>query len=196
MPVWGSKEASIGNNPMGIGIPSKESPVVLDFAMALYSYGKLQTTRLAGEKLPYPGGYNEKGEITDDPAEIEKTRRVLPIGYWKGSGFAICLDLMAGILSKGLMGLDLDRQKEETGAFNCSGCSQIFIAIDPETFGDTDTNEKMVAMMKEKIHSAQPIEEGKIPSYPGENSTKREKENREKGIPVVEEIWKSVCEKA
>ena len=30
--------------------------------------------------------------INLDPAEIEKTWRVLPMGYWKGSGISIALD--------------------------------------------------------------------------------------------------------
>ena len=34
-------------------------------------------------------------ELTRDPAAIEATRRPLPIGFWKGSGLAILLDVVA-----------------------------------------------------------------------------------------------------
>lgn len=39
--------------------------------------------------------------FSTDPAEIEKTSRVLPIGFWKGAGLSIALDLVATILSVG-----------------------------------------------------------------------------------------------
>jgi LDH2 family malate/lactate/ureidoglycolate dehydrogenase len=83
-------------------VPAKEGHVVLDMAMSQYSYGKLQVTRLKHQKLPYPGGFNANGDLTDDPEAIEETRRLLPMGYWKGSGFAILLDIISSLLSGGL----------------------------------------------------------------------------------------------
>jgi len=50
--------------------------VVLDMAMSQYSYGKLEITRLKGEDLPYPGGFNKAGVLTSVPAEIEASRRI------------------------------------------------------------------------------------------------------------------------
>lgn len=188
MPVWGSDEASIGNNPIGIAIPSEDGPVLLDMACALYSYGKLQTTRLLGEQLPYPGGYNKDNELTTDPAEIEETSRVLPIGYWKGSGLAIALDLMAALLANGKAGVHMDQ--EDRG--NCTSCSQIFIAFDPSPIISKEDYEKTVADVKNHVHSASPIDPKRPPSYPGEGMVKREQENREKGIPVDEQIWNEV----
>ena len=38
--------------------------------------------------------FDEQGRLTSDPAAIEKTQRMLPIGYWKGSGLALALDLV------------------------------------------------------------------------------------------------------
>ena len=87
MPAWGAIDGRIGNNPFVLAVPDQNGEhVVVDTAMAQYSYGKLSVCRQNGEKLPYPGGYDEEGSLTCDPAAIEKTRRVVPIGYWKGSG--------------------------------------------------------------------------------------------------------------
>ena len=188
MPVWGSDEASIGNNPMGIAIPSKNGPILLDMAMALYSYGKLQTTRLLGEQLPFEGGYNEDGELTTDPAEIEATKRVLPIGSWKGSGLAIALDLMAALLSNGKAGVHMD--EENRG--NCTSCAQIFIAFDPSPMIGEEDYEQTIEDVKNKVHSANPIDAKRPPTYPGEGMNKREQDNLENGIPVDENIWNEV----
>ena len=56
------------------------------------------TSDVYKRQLPVPGGYDTNGNITTDPAEIEKTWRVLPMGYWKGSGISIALDLIATVL--------------------------------------------------------------------------------------------------
>ena len=70
MPAWGAKSCGIGNNPFIMAVPRKEGHVVLDMAMSQYSYGKLQTTRLKDQKLPYPGGFDQEGKLTDIPGEI------------------------------------------------------------------------------------------------------------------------------
>ena len=88
MPLWGSVEPSVGNNPFCIGIPHKDGNIVLDMAMSQYAYGKLQVMRLAGKQLPYPGGFDKDGNLTSDPGAIEESMRILPTGYWKGSGIS------------------------------------------------------------------------------------------------------------
>ncbi len=39
------------------------------------------------------------GSLTTDPAAILQTQRPLPIGYWKGAGMALVMDLLAALLS-------------------------------------------------------------------------------------------------
>ena len=100
MPAWGAKDNHIGNNPLILAVPrSNGEHVMVDCALSQFSYGKLETTRLAGKQLPVVGGYDEEGNLTTDPAAIEKTRRMIPIGYWKGSGLSILLDMIATVLT-------------------------------------------------------------------------------------------------
>lgn len=68
MPAWGAIDGRIGNNPFVLAVPDQNGEhVVVDIAMAQYSYGKLSVCRQNGEKLPYPGGYDEEGSLTCDP---------------------------------------------------------------------------------------------------------------------------------
>ena len=71
MPLWGSDEQSVGNNPFCIAVPRKDEPIVVDMAMSQYAYGKLGVYRLAGKSLPYPGGFDKEGNLTSDPGAIE-----------------------------------------------------------------------------------------------------------------------------
>lgn len=189
MPAWGSKVPSLGNNPLCIGIPREEGNVVLDMAMSLYSYGKLEVTRLAARKLPFPGGYDKEGNLTTDPKSIEETQRILPTGYWKGSGLSIALDLVASILSNGNCTSVID----DITKGSCGACSQIFVAIDPYVFASEEEVKSILDLTVEQIHSAEPVREGSPARYPGEGTIKTREENMEKGILVDESVWEKVC---
>jgi 3-dehydro-L-gulonate 2-dehydrogenase len=115
MPAWGGRDSRVGNNPFVIAVPRKKGHLVLDMAMSQYSYGKLQTTRLKGRKLPFPGGFDKAGNLTDEPGPIEASMRILPMGYWKGSGFAIMLDVLAAVLSEGAPTHAIDKIQEGSG---------------------------------------------------------------------------------
>ena len=188
MPLWGSKEPSVGNNPFCIGIPHKDGHIVLDMAMSQYSYGKLQVTRLAGKQLPYPGGFDKDGNLTSDPGAIEASGRILPTGYWKGSGMAIALDLAAAAMANGRTGADLDREARGS----CTGCCQIFIAYDPYLFGG---EEEIQAKWDDRVAAAdatEPDREGGHVTCPGERTAATRARNLKEGIVVDEQIWQQI----
>jgi 3-dehydro-L-gulonate 2-dehydrogenase len=192
MPPWGAKSGAIGNNPFIMAVPRKEGHIVLDMAMSQYSYGKLNVTRLRKQKLPYAGGFDEQGNLTDDPGAIEDSRRILPMGFWKGSGFAIMLDLIASLLAGGLTTAGIDRFNHGS----CGSCCQVFIAIDPlkintKEFIDKALNETIV-----QLKSSVPAKENEKIYYPGEQSLKSRMENMELGIPVDDMVWAKVKELA
>ena len=192
MPTWGGKSEALGNNPFIMAVPRKEGHVVLDMAMSQYSYGKLQVTRLKGQKLPYPGGFDQEGNLTNNPGEIEQTRRILPTGYWKGSGFAVMLDLFSALLSGGLVTAEIDR----SGLGSCGSCCQIFIAIDPLKFNSAAFVENAIQETIQQIKLSQKAEGINEIYYPGEQSLKTRKENLEMGIPVDDGVWVKVRELA
>ncbi len=192
MPAWGGRSSAIGNNPFIIGIPRAAGHVVLDMAMSQYSYGKLQVTRLAGQKLPYPGGFDDDGQLTDDPGTIEATRRILPMGYWKGSGFAVMLDLLSALFSGGLTTAGVDRKN----LGSCGSCCQVFIAIDPLKINDQAFVDNALAETIQQLRDSVPaVENGSI-NYPGERSIQTREENMRLGIPVDDGVWAKVKELA
>lgn len=192
MPAWGAKSCGIGNNPFIMAVPGKNGHVVLDMAMSQYSYGKLQTTRLKSQKLPYPGGFDQEGNLTDNPGEIEETRRILPMGFWKGSGFAVMLDLISALLSGGLTTAGID--KADKGS--CGSCCQVFIAIDPRKINTQEFIDQALHETIKQLKSSVPATENGEIFYPGEQSLKTRNENMELGIPVDDGIWSKVKELA
>lgn len=189
MPAWGGKDRKIGNNPLIFAVPrSNGEHVVVDCAVSQFSYGKIEEARLKGQQLPVPGGYDEHDRLTTDPAAIEKTWRVLPMGYWKGSGISILLDLIATVLTDG-------NSVQKVGTFSDEvGLSQIMIAIDPEKFNTVDKTDSIVEALVQDIQSSVPIKLGEHVLYPGELEMNARRENREQGIPVIEEIWQQILD--
>lgn len=188
MPLWGSDEPGVGNNPFCIAIPREDGPIVLDMAMSQYAYGKLGVYRLAGKELPYPGGFDKDGNLTSDPGPIEESKRILPTGYWKGSGMAIVLDLAAALMANGKSGADLDEENQGS----CTGCCQIFIAYDPYLFGSKDEIQTMLNKRVDAADSSHPEKEGGKVTCPGERTMDVRKASMENGVQVDDQIWSQV----
>ena len=189
MPAWGGKDKKIGNNPLIFAVPRANGRhVVIDCAVSQFSYGKIEDCRLKGLQLPVPGGYDEDGNLTTDPAQIEKTWRVLPMGYWKGSGISIALDLIATILTDG-------NSVQKIGTFGDEvGLTQIMIAIDPAKGNTSERTEEIVNKILADIKTSVPAREGGEVLYPGEMEARNIDDFTANGIPVVEEVWNSILE--
>lgn len=190
MPLWGSDEPSVGNNPFCIAIPRENGEIVLDMAMSQYAYGKLGVYRLAGKELPFPGGFDKEGNLTSDPGAIEDSRRILPTGYWKGSGMAIALDLAAAMMANGKCGSDLD----DEGRGSCTGCCQIFIAYDPYLFGSKEEIQAMLDRRVAAADKAHPEKEGHSVTCPGERTIATREKSMQNGVNVDKQVWKQVCD--
>lgn len=188
MPAWGGTDTRLGNNPLVMAVPRADGHVVLDMAMSQYSYGKLQTTRLRGDKLPYAGGFDSDGNLTTDPGAIEASRRILPTGFWKGSGLTILLDVLAAALSEGSATHQID--KIDRGS--CTGCSQIFLAFDPERLGSAAHLHEIVDGMAGYVNGSVPTEPGRKVTYPGQNTLTTRMDHRKNGVIVDSEIWQEV----
>ena len=76
----GGKDTRLGNNPFVMAVPRQKGHIVLDMAMSQYSYGKLQVTRLKGEQLPFPGGFDldTSGSVTKNFARGPKCQLRVP----------------------------------------------------------------------------------------------------------------------
>jgi 3-dehydro-L-gulonate 2-dehydrogenase len=186
LPPWGSSEPRLGNNPLVIAVPRTGGHVVLDMAMSQFSVGALTGYQSRGEQLPVAGGYDTEGTLTRDPAAIEASKRLLPIGYWKGSGLALLLDLLAATLTGGRATHQIPADPlQETGL------SQVFIAIDPSSLGDFDATARRVEEAIEHLHGSPALDNARV-TYPGERTLETRRRNLVEGVPVDPEMWATV----
>ena len=184
LPAWGGSKPVLGNNPLVIAVPRADGHVVLDMAMSQFSYGALAAYRQAGKLLPVEGGFDKDGNLTRDPAAIEASQRPLPIGYWKGAGLSLVLDMVAALLSGGLAAWQIPQD-----AMRETGLSQVFITINLAALqsgeASAQTTEGILNFLESSGEAAT--------RYPGKKVLETRAENMAKGIPVDEKLWQEIC---
>jgi 3-dehydro-L-gulonate 2-dehydrogenase len=185
MPAWGAVEAKLGNNPLVIALPYGDEAIVLDMAMSQFSYGKMEMKAAAGEALPVVGGFDENGELTTDAAKILQAQRPLSIGYWKGSGLALLLDILAALITGGQATHQISASAIETNV------SQVFIAIDLKQLHHYSSIASVLTQIVDDYKSAKADMNGDT-RYPGEGVVRTRKQNLENGIPVSKKIWDEI----
>lgn len=186
MPAWGAKDNHLGNNPLIMAIPKGNEAIVLDMAVSQFSFGAMGKFAMEKQELPVPGGYNEMGQMTTNPEEILKTKRSLPIGYWKGSGLSLLLDLLAAILSGGKSTFQITEQKIE------SAVSQVFIAIKLSLLNNSYAINSVINSIISDYHNSLPDDSFNRILYPGERVLLIRKDNTERGIPVNKQVWDEI----
>ena len=183
MPAHGATDARLGNNPLVIAVPFNGEAIVLDMAMSQFSYGAMQMAALKGEELPVFGGYDQNGQLTTTPAAILETGRTVPIGYWKGAGLSLLLDVVAAILSGGQATYEVSRQKSE------KSLSQVFLAIDLRQLknyrGIEGAIQGIISDYKQSVSAGEVL-------FPGERVRRTREQNGQQGIPVLESIWAEI----
>ena len=186
MAPYGGRDIRLGNNPLVIAVPKADGPVVLDMAMTQFAFGKLEVARRSGERLPVPGGFDAQGQPTRDPAAILEGGRALPIGYWKGAGLALLLDLIAALISGGRATYQIAQHEVEYGV------SQVFIAFDVAQAGSAALVEQTVDEIIRDLHETAPDGDGREVLYPGERVLRTRQRNLEQGVPVDEAAWQQI----
>ena len=191
LPPWGASDPRVGNNPLVIAVPRAKGHVVLDMAMSQFSYGTLASYRMRGEMLSVDGGFDIDGKLTRDPGAIERSNRPLPIGFWKGSGLALMLDLVAAILADGKATHQIAALPEHE-----NGQSQVFLAFNPSVLGKAtgadSSRPSRIADQVMEYFQLPPNSAGERVRYPGEQVLKIRKENLAIGVPVDPSIWRQV----
>jgi len=183
MPAYGATDVRLGNNPLVIALPFLQEAMVLDMALSQFSYGAMQMAALKGEGLPVAGGYDKEGNLTNDPSAILATSRTVPIGYWKGAGLSLLLDVVAAVLSGGLATHKISSQKIE------KGLSQVFFAIDLAQLKNYRSIEACIQAVVDDYK--QSVADSEV-LYPGERVLQSRQRNLQKGIPVAAKIWEEI----
>lgn len=174
---FGAKDAYLGVNPITYGIPNGEAPIVLDMSTSEAAFGKIMIARQNGDTIPDTWGLDEEGVPTTNPHQVEALQ---PTAGAKGSGLALLVDVLAGILPG-----ENERMYEEVDKRRNLG--QFVIAIDPAIFMAPETFAERMQSVVKGLHAATPAPNFDKVQLPGDRSREKMAQAHEKGIELQED---------
>jgi uncharacterized oxidoreductase len=96
----GGLDPRLSNNPVSLGMPAGDTPVVVDMALSTLSEGKIDLARLTGAPLAADALIDVGGRTVTDPAAFRAgTANLTAAGGQKGAALIILVDLLVGVLT-------------------------------------------------------------------------------------------------
>lgn len=186
MVPFGGQEKILGTNPVAVAVPGGSyPPVVLDMATTGVARGKLELAKQRGEAIPEGWGVDSRGEPTTDPDKA-LSGALLPLGGPKGSGMAIIIDILCGVLTGSAFGChigslfgDLDRPQ---------GIGNFFLAIDIGFYRDVRDFKREMEEYRNMVKSSRPARGFDEVFMPGEIEQQAFQKRRVDGIPLGEPL--------
>lgn len=154
LPPWGGRTPILGTSPLAIGVPDPTTGkhFLLDMAPSVAARGKIRKAMRAGESIPSGWALDGDGNDTTDPAKALEGV-VLPIGGPKGSGIAMALDILCGVLTGAGFGGGV---RDQFSMFDRpQNVGHFMITIKPDLFVDSKTFQ---LRMSEWVHTIQNVE--------------------------------------
>jgi L-2-hydroxycarboxylate dehydrogenase (NAD+) len=186
MAVWGGTEHLLGTNPLAIGVPSGEGPMVLDMATTVVSYGTVKKYALQGLQMPEGWFVDARtGEPLTDPKK-SADGVLLPIGGYEGSGLAIMLGLLAGVLNGAAFGRDVvdfnadDKSETNTGHF--------MVAIEIARFTPLATFTAEIDRHMQDLRQTKRLPGVETIRLPGERRRQCRQERERDGVPLADAL--------
>lgn len=177
---FGGRDAYLGVNPITYGVPNADAePIVLDMSTSNAAFGKVMVAREQNTEIPPTWGLDADGNPTTNPHEVKALQAIAGA---KGSGLALFIDVVAGLLPGGndTMYNDLSQNRQ---------LGQFIIAINPALFMEPATFEKGIQNMVKGLHEAVPAPGFKQVQLPGERSAEKAQKAQQLGVRISESAY-------
>ena len=181
MAPWGSALPVLGTNPWGFAIPRAEThAIVLDMALTMSGKGMMRWYEREGRPMPANWALTADGRETTDPGAA-RDGPMLPIGEYKGYGLSLVSDVLAGVMTGALFGMNVfqDDSNFDVG--------HIMVAIEPQAFLTEAEFQERLEQLVAEVKGAPALDPQRPILLPGEIEFKRMEDRQREGIPVARE---------
>jgi LDH2 family malate/lactate/ureidoglycolate dehydrogenase len=178
LPVGGARPA-LGTNPLCVGFPSANGPVVFDMGTASLMWGELLLHAHLGQEIPAGIGFDAVGNPSRDANEVLKGG-VVPFGDHRGYGLAFAVQAM-GLLA----GAAIPRKQTQDYGF-------LFLVLDPKLMLPGGEFPEQMAELVASIKATprQPgVDEIRIPS---ERAFRERERRRKEGLMFDRKVVESL----
>jgi L-2-hydroxycarboxylate dehydrogenase (NAD+) len=190
MAPWGGAEPLIGTNPIAFAVPAgDEAPVVLDIATSISSYGYVRDYALQGKPMPEGWVIDRVGKPITDPSRATEGT-LLPIGGYKGSGLALIIGLLAGVLNGGAFGKDV--REFGTESTHEANTGQFVIALDVARFLPFATFTAEIDRHVRDLRGSARLPGFDTIRLPGEARRQRKQDRMQNGVELTDALLKQL----
>ncbi|MDU2063906.1 MAG: Ldh family oxidoreductase [Sporomusaceae bacterium] len=184
MSVYGGTSRVLGTNPICIAVPSQERyPLVFDAATSNAAFNRIKNAALEGQAIPADWALDRNGNPTTDAKEA-LIGGVVPFGGYKGSGLAIMVQVLSGVLS----GAFLAATKNYDGSIK-DGVGFFLGAISIEAFLQKEEFKEGVDALIDSLKASRHADKVNKIYMPGELEFLRKEENLSRGLILSEAVF-------
>jgi len=185
----GGKAPRLSTNPLAIGVPSGEAPLVLDFSTSATAEGKVRVKKIAGQQCPEGWLIDNEGRPTTDPNTLygNPPGAILPMGgaqAYKGFGLGLMIEILTGALSGGNCAKTVPYPKKGNCVF--------ILLIDPVKFGGADCFQSEVSQLVEYVRSCPRVDGVSEIILPGDPERRLAAQRMKDGIYLDDENWNAL----
>jgi LDH2 family malate/lactate/ureidoglycolate dehydrogenase len=181
---WGGARPLIGTNPIGIGIPCGDEPLILDMSTAAVSMGRILDYAQRGRSLPPGWASDARGNPTTD-ARAASAGAIAPFGGPKGYAFGVSLEALVAVLTGTSLGAD---KRGTLDAAHPSSKGDVFLAIDVARLGLQGSLPALTRYLAQLRDSG--IDPERPVLIPGDRARSVRRERLTSGVPIHETVWK------
>lgn len=200
-----SREAAFGTNPIAFAAPALDGKLFsLDMATTTVTLGKVSLYKQEGKQLPHGWAVGTNGLATTDPVKLvddllyQRGGGILPLGGegellsgYKGYGLGVMVDILCAVASGGTFGRAV-KDSEISAARVC----HFFMAIRLDLFRPAEDFKRDMSALLADLNSLTPVEGAERVYYAGQKEQEAEEKSNRLGVPLEEDVWKTICETA
>lgn len=181
---YGSYQAVFTPNPLAVGIPTPDEPILIDISASATTMGMADRRKTVGRKLEGQWLVDNQGHASDDPAvlDADPPGALAPLGGSDRGHKGFGLALMIEALTSGLGGFG-----RADGADNWGAAVYIQV-IDPNAFGGADDFLRQTGWLAEACRAAAVPEGALAVRMPGDGALSRKRAALENGVELYPTI--------
>ena len=174
------KDSFFGTNPICFTAPLlDEAPLCHDMATSLVSWNKIKNYCTADQPIPDHWAFDDNGEIVTDP---NKARSLAPIGYYKGFGLGLMVDVLTSLLTNSPISKDI-KPMFTSAISEKRYIGHYVMVIDISKYININIFKESIQNMVNRIRVLEPL--GKSPvMVPGDPEKKSIVDRAKHGIPI------------
>jgi LDH2 family malate/lactate/ureidoglycolate dehydrogenase len=181
----GGYDPIIGTNPIGIGVPTANEPIVVDMATSKRAWGEVRKALKNKTDLPKESYYTAKGEFAVKP---EDAYSAIPGGDYKGFALGLFIEMMTG----SFLGRQMNTQKARNDYQSITRGGMILV-MNPAIVNNLKDFEKANSKLIKEIKGSKKLSGVDRIYIPGEKATEKRQENLKNGyLEVDDDLWKQI----